>query len=114
MLAKCQHRGQFPCMGVQITIRDVPEAVRDELAARAARAGQSMQEFLRLELARLAARPTVDAWKAVHDQALWETRLARYARTLELRASVCTERASDLSERKFASNSGGHIITHGH
>lgn len=49
-------------MGVQVTIRDVPEAVRDELAARAARAGQSMQEFLRLELARLAARPTVDAW----------------------------------------------------
>lgn len=49
-------------MGVQITIRDVPEEVRDELAARAARARQSMQEFLRGELLRLAARPTVDVW----------------------------------------------------
>lgn len=49
-------------MGVQITIRDVPEDVRDEIAARAARARQSMQEFLRGELARMAARPTIDVW----------------------------------------------------
>ncbi len=49
-------------MAVQITIRNVPEQVRDELAARAALKGQSMQEFLRVELARLAARPSVDAW----------------------------------------------------
>lgn len=34
-------------MAVQITIRDVPDKVRDELAARAARQGKSMQEFLR-------------------------------------------------------------------
>jgi len=49
-------------MGVQITIRDVPEAVRDELASRAARARQSMQEFLLGELERVASRPTVDEW----------------------------------------------------
>ena len=49
-------------MGIQITIRDVPERVRDELAARAALQGRSMQEFLRAELERLAARPSVDAW----------------------------------------------------
>jgi len=49
-------------MGIQINIRDVPEKVRDELAARAALRGQSMQEFLRAELARLAARPSMDAW----------------------------------------------------
>jgi plasmid stability protein len=49
-------------MSVQITIRDVPESVRDELAARAALQGRSMQEFLRAELERLAARPSVDAW----------------------------------------------------
>ena len=49
-------------MSVQITIRDVPEKVRDELAARAALQGKSMQEFLRAELERLAARPSVDAW----------------------------------------------------
>jgi antitoxin FitA len=34
-------------MRVQITIRDVPERVRDELAGRAAAQGKSMQEFLR-------------------------------------------------------------------
>jgi plasmid stability protein len=49
-------------MSIQITIRDVPEKVRDELAARAALQGKSMQEFLRAELERLAARPSVDAW----------------------------------------------------
>jgi plasmid stability protein len=49
-------------MSIQITIRDVPEKVRDELAARAALQGKSMQEFLRAELERLASRPSVDAW----------------------------------------------------
>jgi plasmid stability protein len=49
-------------MSVQLTIRNVPERVRDELAARAALQGRSMQEFLRAELERLAARPSVDAW----------------------------------------------------
>ena len=49
-------------MTIQITIRDVPAKVRDELAARAALQGQSMQEYLRAELVRLAARPTVNAW----------------------------------------------------
>jgi plasmid stability protein len=49
-------------MGIQITIRDVSEKVRDELAARAALQGKSMQEFLRAELERMAERPSVDAW----------------------------------------------------
>ena len=49
-------------MAVQITIRDVPEGVRDELAARAARERKSMQEYLREELERLAARPSVHHW----------------------------------------------------
>jgi hypothetical protein len=49
-------------MAIQITIRDVSERVRDELAARAALQGKSMQEYLRAELERLAARPSVDAW----------------------------------------------------
>lgn len=47
-------------MSVQITIRDVPDGVRDELAARAALQGRSMQEYLRAELERLAARPPVE------------------------------------------------------
>jgi hypothetical protein len=49
-------------MAVQISIRDVPEKVRDELAARAALQGKSMQEYLRAELERLASRPSMDAW----------------------------------------------------
>lgn len=49
-------------MTVQITIRGVPKHVRDELAARAALQGKSMQEFLRAELERLAARPSMDDW----------------------------------------------------
>lgn len=49
-------------MPINITIRDVPEKVRDELAARAASQGRSMQEFLRQTLERLAARPTAESW----------------------------------------------------
>lgn len=62
MLAKCMHLFQNACMTIQITIRDVPERVRDELAARAASQGQSMQEFLRAELERIASRPSVKTW----------------------------------------------------
>lgn len=47
-------------VAISITIRDVPEDVRDELAGRAARAGRSLQEHLRLELIELARRPTLD------------------------------------------------------
>jgi len=47
-------------MSVAITIRDVPDEVRDELAARAARAGKSLQEYLRGMLVDTAARPPVD------------------------------------------------------
>jgi antitoxin FitA len=44
-------------MSVAVTIRDVPDDVRDELAARAARAGQSLQEYLRSMLVDSVARP---------------------------------------------------------
>lgn len=47
------------CMAVNISIRDVPEATRDALAARAARRGQSLQEYLRGQLVELAEKPTV-------------------------------------------------------
>ncbi|MCY3896755.1 MAG: hypothetical protein OXG17_09840 [Chloroflexi bacterium] len=52
-------------MPVDITIRGVPEAMRDELAARAASSGQSLEEFLRGELERIASRPGVSTWLAV-------------------------------------------------
>ncbi|HEY9302947.1 MAG TPA: hypothetical protein VIO95_01490 [Mycobacterium sp.] len=43
-----------------MTVRGVPADVRDELAARAARAGKSLQEYLRALLLDAAAKPTVD------------------------------------------------------
>lgn len=45
-----------------ITIRDVPEETHDELAARTARSGRSLQEYLRGRLIELAARPDPEEW----------------------------------------------------
>jgi len=47
-------------MTVAITVRNVPEQVRDELAARAARSGRSLQEYLLVQLSELASRPSVE------------------------------------------------------
>ena len=46
----------------QITIRNVPAATRDELAARAALKGMSMQEFLLAELVKLTKKPSIERW----------------------------------------------------
>ncbi len=43
-----------------MTIRNVPDEVRDELAARAGRAGMSLQEYLHRMLVETASRPAVD------------------------------------------------------
>lgn len=51
---------QNACMPVSITIRDIPDETRDELAARAAAGGRSLQEYLRRELIDLATKPDVD------------------------------------------------------
>lgn len=53
---ECMHNAG---MAVSITIRNVPDDVRDELAARAARNGQSLQQHLHAQLVSLAGRPTV-------------------------------------------------------
>jgi hypothetical protein len=45
-------------MAVQMTIRDVPEQVRDRLAVLAAQRSQSVQKFLLGELERIASRPS--------------------------------------------------------
>ncbi|MEO0422574.1 MAG: hypothetical protein AAF184_09585 [Pseudomonadota bacterium] len=49
-------------MSVNVTIRHVPEEVRDGLAEKARQAGKSMQEYLLEELERLAHSPSVDRW----------------------------------------------------
>ncbi|HLI32743.1 MAG TPA: hypothetical protein VKU89_08405 [Solirubrobacteraceae bacterium] len=45
-------------MSVAITVRSVPEEVRAELAARAARSGRSLQEYVRALLIEAASRPS--------------------------------------------------------
>jgi plasmid stability protein len=47
-----------------IQIRDVPDDVHAVMRARAAAAGMSMSEYLRSELVKLAAAPTMDEWLA--------------------------------------------------
>ena len=47
-------------MAVTITIRNVPEDVRNRLAARAAGSGRSLQEYLLAELTSAASGLTVD------------------------------------------------------
>lgn len=54
-----------PGVPASITIKDVPNSVRDELAARATRNGRSLQEFLRAELIDLASRPDVSSQNSV-------------------------------------------------
>ncbi len=43
-----------------ITVRNVPDEVRDELAARAARSGRSMQEYVLNQLIQIASQPSLD------------------------------------------------------
>ncbi len=78
-------------MPVQITIRNVPDEVRDELAVRAARARQSMQEYLLSELERLTSRPSRDAWVA-------EVRERKRAYAIEIGADEILEHRD--SDRK--------------
>lgn len=51
---------QNACMATSITIRDIPEKTRDELASRAARTGRSLQEYLRSQMIELARRPDAE------------------------------------------------------
>jgi plasmid stability protein len=51
-------------MSKSITIRDVPDETSDELAARAALTGRSLQEYLRARLVELALAPDAEVWMA--------------------------------------------------
>jgi len=74
-------------MSKSITIRNVPDLTRNELAARAARQGQSLQEFLRAELIALADRPD--------NRSLLETIRARKR---EMKTTLSTERVLELRD----------------
>ncbi|MDP5184422.1 hypothetical protein QOZ88_17440 [Blastococcus sp. BMG 814] len=58
-------------MPVSMTVPDVPDDVAAELATRAARAGQPLQESLRGQLVALARRPSPDSlWDRVQHRVL--------------------------------------------
>ena len=58
-----------------IQVRDVPIDVRDTLAQRAQRAGQSLQKYVLSQLERLARTPTIDEWLATTDDAAYRVDL---------------------------------------
>lgn len=74
-------------MSKTITIRNVPDQARNELAARAARQGQSLQEFLRAELIALADRPD--------NRSLMETIRAHKR---EMKTTLASERILELRD----------------
>ena len=43
-----------------VQVRDVPDSVHEILVARAARAGQSLQQYLSAQLTTIAATPSLD------------------------------------------------------
>jgi plasmid stability protein len=51
-------------MPTPITICEVPDEVREELAARAALSGRTLEEYVRAELIALAQRPSAAVWMA--------------------------------------------------
>ena len=51
-------------MSTSITIAQVPDEVRDELAARAAVCGRPLEDYIREELMALAQRPSAAVWMA--------------------------------------------------
>jgi len=47
-------------MSTSVTVRDVPDQTRDELASRAVLTGRSLQEYLRAKLVELARQPDAE------------------------------------------------------
>ena len=78
----CRYSAGMP----SVTIRDVPASTRDELAARAARSGRSLQEYLRGELIHLAERPdTATVLERIRQRKAQTGTTLRSADILELR-----------------------------
>jgi antitoxin FitA len=72
-------------MSTSITVRDVPDQTRNELAARAAMSGRSLQEYLRAKLIELARQPDAEtlvarirARKAAHSTVLPAEQILAY------------------------------------
>lgn len=85
---RCEYAG----MTVVISVRHVPEEVRDELAARAALSGRSLQEYLLMQFVEAASRPTVEAVvrRARERSRLGGTRISA--------AAILADRGADIPE----------------
>ena len=83
----CRYCRYFDGMATTITVRHVPDEVRNELAARAARSGRSLQEYMLGELERLASRPPVS-------ELLDEVRERKRGRQLD-REQILADRDAD-------------------
>ena len=78
-------------MPVTITIRNVPEEMRDRLTSLAAEQGLSMQKFLLGELKRIAYRPTNTEW-------VRDVERRKQAQSIRIPTSVILE-AKDADKR---------------
>ncbi len=78
-------------MPVSVTIYDLPDEVHDELSVRAARAGQSLEEYVPARLVELVSRPSpAGLWDRVEQRVrVTGTRLPA-ADVLELRRRART------------------------
>jgi hypothetical protein len=65
MLASCRHAESMTKM---VQIKGVPEGVHRTLKARAALRGQTLSDYLRAEMERLAARPSPEELLALLDR----------------------------------------------
>lgn len=90
-------------MDVEITVYDVPESVRDRLVEHAASRSQSLEEYLRQELERMAATPSVAS--LVEEIRHREEAAARRSqrRRSSLRASL-TRVGSDSTDRRLGTD----------
>jgi len=52
--------GKFTVVPRDITVHDVPLSVREELAARAARSGRSLEDYVRSQLVEMVSLPTAE------------------------------------------------------
>jgi plasmid stability protein len=80
-------------MSTSITIGEVPDDVREELAARAALSGRTVEEYVRDELIALTRRPSA---------AVWMARVRARKEALLNPPSVCSNAAS-IGEEALAS-----------
>ena len=83
MRTTCSHAMNMARM---IQIRNVPDEIHRELKARAARAGQTLSDFLLAELRHLTGCPTLDEIAARIDT------LGRLAEPLDITEAVREER----------------------